>query len=624
MKRSLMVLVKTSVALVALVPLVATVGRPGHVRAAESHCADPQEQAFLTLINDYRAANGLAPLALSETLNKAADAHSQDMASNNFLGHTGTNGSSPKDRLVAAGYTYDTYWAENVHGSSETAQGAFDAWRNSPGHNANMLGANYVAIGVARSFNAGSEYGWYWTTVFGGVADAAACVDDAAPADPGAAGREEPRRRRWEGEGGEGDRPDTDSDGLFDDDETDVYGTDPNAADTDGDGADDGAEVFYGTDPTDGTDTPDAEDMGAADGVTPDASFPPDASLPPDASFPPTRTQPRRELPPDASFPPDADDGGVDDPAAAPSACADTEEQALLGLINQHRAASGLAPLVFSGALATAADVHATDMAATRVLGHTGSNGSSPKDRMVAAGYTFDTYWGENVFQGGQSAQDAFDWWKASPGHDANMLGPNFVAIGIARAVDPTTNDWFWATTFGGVADAEGCLADGAPTTPGSDTDEAETTDPGTAPAPRRAPHQIAMPTGCTTTTRPTSTGPTPTTRTPDDGESTGPTRSIPPTTRVPNRPTPAPTPAPRRATDQTPMGTGCTTTTRPTSTGPTPTTRTPTATAWTTGPRSSTKPIRPTRTIDLQERLGSPSTRARSLAALERSMARS
>lgn len=44
-------------------------------------------------------------------------------------------------------------------------------------------------------------------------------------------------------------RPDTDQDGLFDDDETDVYGTNPNKADTDGDGRDDGQEVFDTTDP---------------------------------------------------------------------------------------------------------------------------------------------------------------------------------------------------------------------------------------------------------------------------------------------------------------------------------------------------------------------------------------
>lgn len=44
-------------------------------------------------------------------------------------------------------------------------------------------------------------------------------------------------------------RPDGDDDGLFDDDEAFVYGTDPINPDTDGDGVDDGAEVYYGTDP---------------------------------------------------------------------------------------------------------------------------------------------------------------------------------------------------------------------------------------------------------------------------------------------------------------------------------------------------------------------------------------
>jgi hypothetical protein len=47
------------------------------------------------------------------------------------------------------------------------------------------------------------------------------------------------------------DRPDQDQDGLYDDDETDVYGTDPGNPDTDGDGSDDGLEVFNGTDPND-------------------------------------------------------------------------------------------------------------------------------------------------------------------------------------------------------------------------------------------------------------------------------------------------------------------------------------------------------------------------------------
>jgi Bacterial TSP3 repeat len=44
-------------------------------------------------------------------------------------------------------------------------------------------------------------------------------------------------------------RLDTDGDGLFDDDEADVYGTDPRDADSDNDGASDGDEVFNETDP---------------------------------------------------------------------------------------------------------------------------------------------------------------------------------------------------------------------------------------------------------------------------------------------------------------------------------------------------------------------------------------
>jgi hypothetical protein len=44
-------------------------------------------------------------------------------------------------------------------------------------------------------------------------------------------------------------RTDSDGDGLFDDDETSVYHTNPSIADTDGDGSSDGEEVYLGTDP---------------------------------------------------------------------------------------------------------------------------------------------------------------------------------------------------------------------------------------------------------------------------------------------------------------------------------------------------------------------------------------
>ncbi|TRX53943.1 hypothetical protein [Thalassomonas sp. M1454] len=74
---------------------------------------------------------------------------------------------------------------------------------------------------------------------------------------------------------------DTDKDGLSDDDENDIYGTDPNLADTDGDNLSDGDEVnVHGTNPllkdsdNDGTD----DDVELAEGTDPTdpASFPGD------------------------------------------------------------------------------------------------------------------------------------------------------------------------------------------------------------------------------------------------------------------------------------------------------------------------------------------------------------
>ena len=64
-------------------------------------------------------------------------------------------------------------------------------------------------------------------------------------------------------------RPDRDGDGLFDDDETDVYGTDPDNPDSDGDGADYGQEVYDGTDPASPAESP----VQCPDGATPVGGF---------------------------------------------------------------------------------------------------------------------------------------------------------------------------------------------------------------------------------------------------------------------------------------------------------------------------------------------------------------
>ena len=140
---------------------------------ATGYCADAEERAFLTLINDYRVQNGRSPLRLTKTLAAAADHHSVDMASKNYFSHTLAGGVTWSQNIANHGYTYRTYTAENIAAGSATASQTFNQWKNSAGHRANMLSANFKAIGIGRAYSAASTYKWYWTTTFGGYQDAA-------------------------------------------------------------------------------------------------------------------------------------------------------------------------------------------------------------------------------------------------------------------------------------------------------------------------------------------------------------------------------------------------------------------------------------------------------------------
>jgi len=142
--------------------------------ATADYCADEEERAFLKLINDYRAQNGVAPLALSQAMGAAAEHHSADMATNNYFSHTLSGGLIWSQNMTNHGYTYNTYRGENIAAGNELASNTFLQWKNSPTHNANMLDSHFAAIGVGRVYDADSTWKWYWTTNFGGVVDAPA------------------------------------------------------------------------------------------------------------------------------------------------------------------------------------------------------------------------------------------------------------------------------------------------------------------------------------------------------------------------------------------------------------------------------------------------------------------
>jgi uncharacterized protein YkwD len=144
---------------------------------------DSEEQAFLGIINQYRADNGLGPLQIDSQLNTVARWMADDMANNNYFSHTDSLGRDPFVRMDQLGYTYNTWRGENLVAGTDTADYAFEMWSGSPGHNANMLSSNYTVIGIARAYNSGSTFGWYWATEFGGQT-AAPAPPPAAPATP--------------------------------------------------------------------------------------------------------------------------------------------------------------------------------------------------------------------------------------------------------------------------------------------------------------------------------------------------------------------------------------------------------------------------------------------------------
>ena len=132
---------------------------------------DSEESAFLTLINSYRAQNGLGTLTMSTNLNRAASWLAVDLGTKNYFNHTDSLGRSPSTRAMNCGSPKGA--GENIAAgtSRDTAQEVFDAWKASSGHNANMLNSGYKQIGIARYYVSTSTYKWYWVTDFSLVDD---------------------------------------------------------------------------------------------------------------------------------------------------------------------------------------------------------------------------------------------------------------------------------------------------------------------------------------------------------------------------------------------------------------------------------------------------------------------
>lgn len=135
------------------------------------------DNAFITqvisLINSYRSLHGCPALAANAQLMVAAERHSKDMAMNDVFAHTGSDGSSPWDRIHAAGYTFSGA-AENLAVVYPTPAAVAAAWYNeqppNDGHRRNIINCAFRDTGVGYYYlendTGNVNYHYYWTQVF--------------------------------------------------------------------------------------------------------------------------------------------------------------------------------------------------------------------------------------------------------------------------------------------------------------------------------------------------------------------------------------------------------------------------------------------------------------------------
>jgi uncharacterized protein YkwD len=121
------------------------------------------EDAVIALVNDEREKARCGKVRNDGRLHDVARSHSEDMAEHNKLSHTGSDRSSPMDRMRDAGYRNPL--AENVASGYATPQEVVAAWMASRGHRENMLNCNAKAIGVGLAYARNGTS--YWTQDFG-------------------------------------------------------------------------------------------------------------------------------------------------------------------------------------------------------------------------------------------------------------------------------------------------------------------------------------------------------------------------------------------------------------------------------------------------------------------------
>lgn len=141
----------------------------------EPDCGIPGvQERMLTAVNTARAQGQqcggewhppVQSLSWHPALGGAAEAHSTDMATHNFVAHTGSQGDVVADRAAAQGYPSGV--GENIGGGQRSVAQLMAELIASPAHCANLMRPDYKYFGGACTKNSSTQYQRHWTQVFG-------------------------------------------------------------------------------------------------------------------------------------------------------------------------------------------------------------------------------------------------------------------------------------------------------------------------------------------------------------------------------------------------------------------------------------------------------------------------
>lgn len=118
----------------------------------------------------------------------------------------------------------------------------------------------------------------------------------------------------------------------------------------------------------------------------------------------------------------------------------------VLAQVNQLRAGSGLAPLMLSPQLSTAAAVHSRDMSGQGRAWHWGSDGSSPAERAQRQGF-YGHVLGEAISESYENDSQTLNAWMQVRDTRDLIMDPSATQLGFAWYQEQNKKIWWTLVT---------------------------------------------------------------------------------------------------------------------------------------------------------------------------------